>query len=181
MVLGPDFDRILAAAKAGADWAWAELYRDLAGVVHAYLAARGARDPEDLASEAFLQVARDIGSFQGDEAGLRAWVFVIVHRRLVDHWRALRRRPQPDALDDSFFELAGGDCEAEAVERLTTAELLSAFERLSDDQRAVLTLRIVGNLTLAETARVLGKRVGAIKALQRRALISLQADAPRRE
>ncbi|OFW65297.1 MAG: hypothetical protein A2Y74_05710 [Actinobacteria bacterium RBG_13_63_9] len=61
------------------------------------------------------------------------------------------------------------------MDRLATAELLSEFERLTDDQRAVIALRIIGNLTLAETAKVLGRRIGAIKALQRRAILALQA------
>jgi RNA polymerase sigma-70 factor (ECF subfamily) len=55
-----------------------------------------------------------------------------------------------------------------------TADLLAAFERLTPDQRAVLPLRIIGNLTLEETSRILCRRVGAVKALQRRALLALQ-------
>lgn len=175
MPLGPDFDRVLAAAKSGAEWAWAAIYRDLAGPVTGYLAARGAAEPEDVASEAFLQVARDVASFEGDEAGFRSWLFVIAHRRLVDSWRAAGRRPHPVALADFQSEPEGGNTEDEAVDRLATAELLSEFERLTDDQRAVIALRIIGNLTLAETAKVLGRRIGAIKALQRRAILALQA------
>ncbi len=178
MTLGSDFPKTLAAAKTGAEWAWAAIYRDLASSVVTYLTARGAPEPEDLASEAFLQVARDIGSFQGDESGFRSWVFVIVHRRLQDSWRASGRRPQQLALADTLTERVGGNTEDEALERLTTTEILSAFECLTDDQRAVLTLRIVGNFSLAEIAGMLGRRVGAIKALQHRALATL-ADSQR--
>jgi RNA polymerase sigma-70 factor (ECF subfamily) len=68
---------------------------------------------------------------------------------------------------------AGGDVEEEALNLLTTLELQSAFEKLSESQSDVLGLRIIGQLTLEETASVLGKRVGAVKAAQRRGLLAL--------
>lgn len=174
MALGSDFARILAAAKSGAEWAWADIYRDMAGHVTAYLAARGAAEPEDLTSEVLLQVARDIASFHGDESGFRSWVFVIAHRRLIDSWRAAGRRPYPTVILEGVAEPPGGNAEEEALERLRTSELLSAFERLTEDQRTVLALRIIGGLTVAETAKVLERREGAVKALQRRALLTLK-------
>lgn len=174
MPLGSDFVRVIAAAKTGAEWAWAAIYRDLAGPVTAYLAARGASEPDDLASEAFLQATRDIASFEGDESGFRSWLFVIAHRRLVDSWRAAGRRPQSSMTMDDVPEPQGGNTEEEALERLVTSELLSAFQKLTDDQRDVLALRIIGNLSLEETAKVLDRGVGAVKSLQRRALLALQ-------
>jgi RNA polymerase sigma factor (sigma-70 family) len=134
-----------------------------------------------LASEAFLQVARDIDSFEGTEAGFRSWVFVIVHRRLQDAWRVAGRRPQPLALPDTLTEKQGGNTEDEAMAHLSTAELVSAFECLTDDQRAVLMLRIVGNFSLADIAGILGRRVGAIKALQHRAMATLADSLARDE
>jgi RNA polymerase sigma-70 factor (ECF subfamily) len=64
--------------------------------------------------------------------------------------------------------------ESEAIERLVTAELVTAFEVLTDDQREVLALRVIANLTLEETAQVVGKNVGAVKQLQRRALAGIR-------
>ena len=174
MALSSDFDRVLAAAKSGAEWAWADIYRDLAGHISAYLAARGALEPEDLTSEVFLQAARDIASFYGDESGFRSWVFVIAHRRLVDSWRAASRQPPTIVMLEDMAEPSGGNAEEEAVDRLRTTELLSAFEELTEDQRAVLALRIIGGLTVSETARVLERREGAVKALQRRGLHTLR-------
>ena len=89
-----DFETRLRAAKHGAEWAWAAIYRDLAGVVSGYLANRGAAEPEDLTSETFLQIARNISTFEGDESAFRSWVFVIAHRRLIDSRRARQRRPE---------------------------------------------------------------------------------------
>lgn len=174
MVLGPDFLRVLTAAKAGGEWAWTALYRDLAGPVKGYLAARGAAEAEDLASETFLQVARDILSFEGDESGFRSWVFVIAHRRLIDSWRAASTRPRCTAFVEPMPDLQGGDTEDEALEHLATSEVLAAFGRLTEDQRAVLALRIIGGLSSEQTAEVLGRRAGAVRALQHRGLLALQ-------
>lgn len=174
MPLGTRFEATLSAAKAGAEWAWAALYRDLAGPVTGYLASRGAREPEDLASETFLQVARNVHSFEGDEAAFRSWVFVIAHRRMIDSRRAQGRRPTTLPLSLQETEHSGGDVEDEALNRVVTIELMEAFEKLTEIQRDVLSLRIIGHLTLEETANVVGKRAGAVKAAQRRGLLALR-------
>lgn len=175
MHLGESFDDVLAAAKTGAEWAWAALYRSLAGQVTGYLGSRGASDPEDLTSEAFLNVARAIHGFEGDEPSFRSWVFVIAHRRLIDDRRAVSRRPNSiGRVTVSNREPLGGNVETEAVDRLVTDELRAAFEHLTEGQRDVLGLRIIAGLSLEETAQVVGRSVGAIKALQRRALESLR-------
>lgn len=169
-----EFQSILGAAKAGADWAWADLYRELAGPVTGYLRSRGSREPEDLTSEVFLSAARAIHDFSGDSASFRSWVFVIAHRRLIDERRYHGRRPDFFELpeDDGFGE--GGDVETEAVDQLVTEEMKRAFQNLTDGQRDVLALRIIAGLTLEQTGEVLGKRTGAVEALQRRALEALK-------
>ena len=174
MPLGTRFEATLSAAKAGAEWAWSALYRDLAGPVTGYLTSRGAREAEDLASETFLQVARNVQSFDGDEAAFRSWVFVIAHRRLIDWRRSQGRRPATVPLTAHDQDHSGGDVEAEALDRVVTVELQMAFEKLTEIQRDVLALRIIGHLTLEETASVVGKRVGAVKAAQRRGLLALR-------
>ncbi len=174
-MLGQVFDSTLAAAKEGSEWAWAAIYRDLAGQIAGYLASRGAADPEDLTSETFLQAARGIHGFEGDERAFRSWVFVISHRRLQDaRRRAGRRIHEVTGTDDLLTHRAGGDVELEAMESLAIDEVWAALESLTDDQRDVLALRIIGGLTLDETAEVVGKRVGAVKALQHRALVALR-------
>jgi RNA polymerase sigma-70 factor (ECF subfamily) len=173
MALDETFEAILAAAKVGADWAWERLYRDLAGPVTGYLRARGAPDPEDVASETFLQVARNIGSFEGSESSFRSWVFVIAHRRLLDARRAAARKGDTVPLEPGF-DPHGGDTETEALESFHDDSLLLALAKLTDDQRHVIALRVIAGLSLEETAQVVGKRTGAVKALQRRALEAMR-------
>ncbi len=168
------FTARLEAAKAGEEWAWSEIYSELAGPVTGYLRSRGASDAEDISSEVFLQVARDIHRFEGDESKFRSWVFVIAHRRMIDARRANSRRPA--TVDEPPSDQSeGGDVEEEVMEQLALIRMRELFELLTEDQRRVLALRIIGDLSLEETAEVLGKRVGAIKALQRRALLSVKS------
>jgi RNA polymerase sigma-70 factor (ECF subfamily) len=169
----PTFDVILEAAKGGEDWAWAAIYRELAGAVTGYLALRGAPEPEDQASETLFDVARNIERFEGDERSFRSWVFVIAHRRLIDARRRSGRQLETTPLHDSESHPVG-NVESEALDNLALAEMVQLLEPLSDDQRDVIALRMIADLSLEETAEVMGKRVGAIKALQRRAVGNLK-------
>ncbi|MGH2820136.1 MAG: sigma-70 family RNA polymerase sigma factor [Actinomycetota bacterium] len=174
MTLGDRFPTVLAAARAGGEWAWEALYREMAPRVLGYLRARGAPEPEDLLGEVFLQAVRDLGSFSGDERSFCAWLFAIAHRRSVDELRRRSRRPQAPADDDVLVRRGPrGDAEAEALERVEARRALDAIHDLSPDQRDVLLLRLVADLTLEDVARILGKRLTAVKALQRRGLAAL--------
>lgn len=176
-MLGPAFDEVLAAARSGGEWAWARLYRDLAPSVLAYMRTRGARAPEDATGEVFLQLVRDISSFDGDEQAFRAWVFTIAHHRLLDSARSARRKPAepvpPEALENDG---PVGHVEEEALASLGAQRVREVLARLTPDQQDVLLLRLFGRLTLEETARALGKRLGAVKALQRRGLAALKRE-----
>src|SRR5438093_12929189 len=92
MSLGERFATTLAAAQAGAEWALAELYRDLHPRVLRYFRALEPSEAEDLASEVWLDVARRLGRFEADDRDFRAWAFTIAPPRLVDiRWRRARR------------------------------------------------------------------------------------------
>lgn len=174
MRTGLPFDDVLAAAQAGAAWAFEVLYRDLAPAVTGYLRLHGAQEPDDLASETFVGVFTGLAGFAGDEDALRAWVFTIAHRRLVDDWRRRSRRPQLTDDPDEAPEPVGGDVEDDVLGRLggETVERLCGL--LAPDQRAVLLLRILADLTVEQVAGVLGRSVGSVKALQRRGLRALR-------
>ncbi|MEA1902727.1 MAG: sigma-70 family RNA polymerase sigma factor, partial [Actinomycetota bacterium] len=148
-----------------------EIYMDLAGPIRGYVRSRGSKDPEDLASEVFLQVARNIAKFEGDAESFRSWVFVIAHRRLIDERRAKQRRP---VITDDPVDPTGGNVEEEAIDQIGLNRVNEAMSHLTDDQREVLALRVIADLSLAETAKVLDKEIGAVKALQRRAVFALR-------
>jgi RNA polymerase sigma-70 factor (ECF subfamily) len=148
------------------------LFRNYGPAVAGYLRLRGAREPDDLTSEVFLAVFRNLATFHGTEANFRSWVFVIAHRRLQDERRYHRRRPvAEESFEDSSNasrEPWGGDAEADALRVLATERVEAICARLVPDQRDVLLLRIVGDLTVEQIAEVLGKSSGAVKQLQRR-------------
>src|SRR5688500_12096883 len=96
------FSSVLEAARANADWAWARIYDSLAPTILGYLRARGAPDADGVLGDVFLQLVRDIKRFEGDEAGFRSWVFVMVHHRLLDDLRKRSRRPEYSAPAEAF-------------------------------------------------------------------------------
>lgn len=170
MALGDSFDDVLEAARAGGEWAWEQLYNDLAPVVLGYLRKLRASDPEDLLGETFVHIVRRIDDFRGDESGFRSWVFVIAHHRFLDERRRASRHPETPAPAEALDTRAPQDVEHAVLDRLATDRIAAILDTLTADQRAVLMLRIVGGLTVEEVARAVGKRPGAVKALQRRGL-----------
>lgn len=175
MALGEQFLSVLSAAQEGSEWAWRILYDELAGQVRGYLRTRGARDPDDLLGEVFLQIARNLGGFSGGEAAFRSWVFMIAHHRVIDERRARNRRPESLVPADELRYLeAHDDVEDEAMAGLSQQRVDELLERLTTEQQDVVALRVIGQLSLAEAAEVLGKTVGAVKALQHRAFLVLR-------
>ena len=170
-MFGESFDALLAAAQAGAGWAFTRLYEGLAPAVAGYLAVQGAAEPDDLTSEVFQRAFTRIASFSGDEARFRSWVFTIAHNLLVVDRRRRARRPV-EALVER--EVAGGDVEDDALRRLSEQRVRRLCDLLVPDQRDVLLLRLVAGMTLEETATALGKSTGAVKALQHRAAAALR-------
>lgn len=173
-----DFPKVLDGAKSGAEWAWSRLYEELAGQVLGYLRTRGAAEPEDLLGEVFLQVVRGLHSFSGDWPGFRAWVFTIAHRRLIDERRRRERNPVETA-ESIEQETEEDGPEITAVNNVVREEIAVMLGSLSPDQRDVLLLRVIGGLTVDEVAQIVGKSNGAVKALQRRGLRTLQKNVDR--
>jgi RNA polymerase sigma factor (sigma-70 family) len=167
------FAQVLAAARADAPWAFERLYAHFAPAVAGFLRLRGASDPEGLTNEVMLGVFRGIGRFEGDATGFRSWVFTIAHRRLVDDRRRRAARVQTSELEPGH-EHHGGDVEQEAVARLEHGAVHELLEQLTEEQRDVILLRVVADLSVEAVAEILGKRHGAVKMLQRRGLARLR-------
>jgi RNA polymerase sigma factor (sigma-70 family) len=115
-----------------------------------------------------------LNSFDGSEAQFRSWVFTIAHRKLIDERRRLARRRWSPAGDLVEFDQTGGDVELDALDELGSQRIVEWCAQLSADQREVLVLRVLGDLTVDQVAAIVGKSSGAVKALQRRALSALR-------
>lgn len=153
----------------------AQLYRSLAPAVLGYLRAQRVPEPEDVLGDVFLHVARDLGRFRGDEAALRRWVFSIAHNRAID---AHRRNLRSWAAAESGHVGRGGAPTAETPPDPVDPALVEALATLSPDQREVVVLRFVADLPLEAVARITRRKVGAVKALQHRALDNLRRAVP---
>ncbi|MGH9214562.1 MAG: RNA polymerase sigma factor [Acidimicrobiales bacterium] len=165
---GGQFGEVLAAARHGDRWGMERIHSALAPVVAGYLRAQGGAEPDDLTSEVFVAVIRNLRTFDGDEAAFRSWVFTIAHRRLLDERRRQQRRPSLEPLSEASELRGRDDVEAMAAQALATERVRELCERLTPDQRDVLLLRLLARLTVDEVATALGKTPEAVKALQRR-------------
>jgi RNA polymerase sigma factor (sigma-70 family) len=143
-----------------------DVYRSLAPAVLGYLRAQGVQEPEDVTGEVFLQVARDIHRFEGDNDALRRWVFTIAHHRMVDSHR--RRVRRPIASDSELPDRAAPP----PAEPLDPA-LVEALSTLTEAQREVVVLRFIADLPVEAVAKLTGRAEGAVKAMQHRALEQL--------
>ncbi len=163
------FQGALAAARLGEEWAVALLWRDLHPRILRYLrVAVGDSDAEDLASDVWLEVARGLGRFDGDESAFRAWVFTIARRRVIDAGRRVQRRrtdPMPPQQIDR-----GADAPDEFEARLALDAALRHVARLPRDQAEVVALRVLAGLSAEQVAEIVGKHAGAVRVLQHRAL-----------
>ncbi len=162
------FTVLRASAVAGDELAFAALWRRYHPGVVRYLRVLTPGDAEDVAAEVWLQVARDLGRFSGEEQAFRAWLFTVVRRRAIDWGRARRRRPRisPGAIPDT----ATPDNTDLADEARATHEALRMIGRLPADQADVVLLRIVAGLDVNEVAAVMGKRPGTVRVLAHRGL-----------
>ena len=173
--LRDQFPRVLAAACAGGEWAWRELYEAVAPQLTRYLRARGVPEPDDVVGETFVKVVRYIEGFDGDEAAFRTWVFTIGRNLVVDDLRKRSRRPVDVVPDDQLLKAGPrGDAEDDAMRDLATAHVEEVLAHLSVDQRDVLLLRVLGGLTIGVIALVVGKKEGAVKMLQARGLAAIR-------
>jgi RNA polymerase sigma-70 factor (ECF subfamily) len=164
----------VADAKAGNHDAVSTVYRTLAPKVLGYLKARGAEDPEGLTNEVFLAVIPRLAKLDGGAAGLRTLVFSVAHARYVDETRRRSRRPAQTPYEQEYDERTAPSAETTAMELSGSAQMIGLLDELGADQRSVISLRILGDLSLEQTAEVLGKSTGAVKQLQRRGLENLR-------
>ncbi|MFI7598100.1 RNA polymerase sigma factor [Actinoplanes sp. NPDC049681] len=174
-----DDDELTAAVKAasaGDEGGFAVLWRSLQPAVLRYLRVVAGDAAEDVASETWLQAARDLHRFTGDGAAFRGWLFRIARHRGIDERRRSGRRQEDPA--GTIAEDAGrtGDAATQALEHSGTEWAIGVIAGLPPDQAEAVMLRVVAGLDVATTARVLGKRAGAVRVATLRGLRKLAAD-----
>ncbi|GAA1626449.1 RNA polymerase sigma factor [Actinoplanes couchii] len=176
MMDAEDLDAVVIAAQSGDEQAFRLLYRTQQPALLRYLRILVGEDAEDVASEAWLQIARDLRTFSGDFDGFRGWTATIARHRAMDLLRSQRRRPQPAAADEFLAELRAADDTADrALELVTTDAAVALIAALPPEQAEAVMLRVVVGLDAKSTGKILGRRAGAIRTAAYRGLKNLAA------
>ena len=170
-----DLSGAVLKAQQGSSDAFRALYRDTQPRLLRYLYALVGDDAEDVASETWLQVARDLASFSGDHDGFRGWVTTIGRHRALDHLRHRSRRAQADPVpaQDLAGLAAADDTAAGALEAISTDAAVALIASLPRDQAEAVLLRAVVGLDADSAGQVLGKRAGAVRTAAYRGLRTL--------
>lgn len=172
-----DLATAVRAAQGGDEEAFRVLYRTVQPQLLQYVRTFvGAADAEDVASEAWLQIARDLPGFRDTGAtdtgdAIRGWTARIARNRALDHLRAVGRRPIAAGGVEELLDRPGGqDTAEEAVAAVGTGRALAAIASLPRDQAEAVLLRVVMGLDSKSAADVLGKRPGAMRMATSRGL-----------
>jgi RNA polymerase sigma-70 factor (ECF subfamily) len=166
-----DLARVVDGARHGDEYAFRALYRAVQPGLLRYLRFLVGDDAEDVASETWLQIVRDLPSFHGDGDGFRGWAATIGRHRAMDHVRHHRRRPAQPVPVETLTELsAEEDTAARAVEVVSTETAIALIATLPQDQAEAVLLRVVLGLSADAAGRVLGKRAGAVRTASYRGL-----------
>lgn len=164
----------IGRARCGDEHAFRVVYRAVQPKLYRYLRVLVGQDAEDVASEAWLQIARDLSTFRGDADGFRAWAATIARHRALDHLRQLQRRPVAAVPVEWLPERASGRDTAEAaIELMSTDAALAMIAALPPDQAEAVVLGVVVGLDAKSVGAVLGKRPGAVRTAVYRGLRTL--------
>ncbi|HEY3007271.1 MAG TPA: sigma-70 family RNA polymerase sigma factor [Micromonosporaceae bacterium] len=166
-----DLSAALASARRGQDAGFLALYRAVQPGLLRYLAALVGPDAEDVASEAWLHVVRDLRTFRGDGAGFAAWAAAVARHRAIDHLRQYRRRPVPAVPVEALIELADrADTAEQALAVISTDDAVALISTLPRREAEAVLLRVVVGLDAESAARVLGTHAGAVRTAAYRGL-----------
>ena len=173
--LGARLEGALVAAQRGDPDAFRLLYRDTQPRLLRYLHALTGDDAEDIASETWLHIARDLHTFHGGYDSFRGWAATIARHRALDHLRRHTRHPPaiPVPAEDLAGLAAADDTASTAIDAITTTAAIRLISRLPPDQAEAVLLRAVLGLDATRAAAVLGKRPGAVRTAAHRGLRTL--------
>lgn len=179
-MIGAAFTDVLAAAQTGDEHSIRILWRELQPRLLRYLRAVDPHAAEDIAADTWLEVARRLVRFSGEEGDFRAWMFTIARHRLIDHRRrSARRHTAP--VDWIPERPAEDDPESDTLHALSMSRAVSLIATLPPDQAEVILLRVLAGLDVARVAEIVGKRPGNVRVLQHRGLRRLASTLSHRE
>jgi RNA polymerase sigma-70 factor (ECF subfamily) len=169
-----DEAELIRQAKRGDAAAFSEIYRRCHPAIYRYIVLRvgSAAVAEDLSSEVFVRLVDKIDRFQYRGRPLLAWLFTIARNLVADHHRRAGRYTSVE-LDEQTAAPGTGP-ETRAEQRLAELGLVAAVAKLPDAQRQVILLKFAQGMDNASVAAIMGRSVGAVKELQRRALAKLR-------
>ena len=172
---GADLGGAVGRAQQGDAEAFRLLYRDIQPRLLRYLHATAGQDAEDIASETWLQVTRDLPGFTGSYDGFRGWVATIARHRALDHLRRNTRKPPAIALpaEDLAAWPTTADTAQTALDAVATGHAVALIATLPPDQAEAVLLRAILGVDAITAGQVLGKRPGAIRTAAHRGLKTL--------
>lgn len=171
-LIGCDFTAAIDAARHGDERALTALWRELQPALLRYLRAADPGSAEDIASDTWLEVARRLDRFSGDERDFRGWLFTIARHRLIDaRRRAARHRTSPVAWIPERPGL--DDPAADVLADLSTEESVRLVSELPPEQAEAVRLRVLAGLETEQVARIMNKQPGNVRVLSHRGLRNL--------
>jgi RNA polymerase sigma-70 factor (ECF subfamily) len=171
-------DDALTRARSGDESGFLELWQSLQPPLLRYLRVLRCADPDDVASETWLQVVRDLHKFKGGENDFRRWLFTIGRHRAIDVARSASRHPVAPAPAGLEHLADDQTVEDQVLDSIVTRKALALLTDLSPDQAEAVALRVIAGLDTTAVARILGKSTGAVRVALHRGLRTL-ADDPR--
>ena len=169
-------DDALARASTGDEAGFLELWRALQPRLLRFLRVLGCDDPEDVASETWLQVVRDLRTFSGSEEDFRRWLFTIGRHRVIDAARARARRPAVPMISSLDLLADRHLVEDQVLDGISVEGAVALLARLSPDQAEAVALRVIAGLETPDVAKILGKSAGAVRVALHRGLKALAGD-----
>ena len=168
-------------AQKGDKEAFAQLYESHFDKIYRYVVLKigNKTEAEDMTQQVFLKALQSIRSFKWKGIPFSAWLFRIAHNLVVDYLRKVKK-VVITPLDESSVR-SDSNPQLLTEQRLDIEQLRSASKQLTRAQREVISLRFAGELSVAESAKVMGKSEGAVKALQHSAIVALRKTLLRAE
>ncbi len=173
VIWNEDLGLALARAQSGDEAGFLELWRQLQPRLLRYLRVLGCEDAEDVASETWLQVVRDLPGFVGGEEDFRRWLFTVSRNRAIDDARARKRRPTIP-MPETINAIADHDLvEDQVFNAFSASEAVRLVSTLPADQAEAVALRVLAGLDTPAVAAILGKSAGSVRVALHRGLRSL--------